>query len=217
MFRKAIISAFVFLVGALLISSNYGEKEDTVAPVRGRNNTVLFVTSDHFGFCNVHLATAFALLEKQPDVKVHYASISALESRVKGISARARQRDPTASDIAFHHLPGSPIRALSESISTKYEDDTHKPGVKGIGKLAYIIPKTICPWDADEYYQIYKAIVSTIDEVDPAIIVLDMFFLPGLDATRDRGRLHAIVTPNLLADLMPATQPPHTFLWKYPT
>lgn len=55
-----------------------------------------------------------------------------------------------------------------------------------------------------------------IDQVDPSLVLLDIFFRPGLDAARDRKRLHAFVVPNIPVDVFPLHQPFGKWLWKYP-
>lgn len=63
--------ALLALLGAVGISFLFERSGNHYAPqVLGKNNTVLFLTTDHYGYCNVHLATAFALLQNQPHIAV---------------------------------------------------------------------------------------------------------------------------------------------------
>ncbi|KAH8734142.1 hypothetical protein BGZ61DRAFT_445845 [Ilyonectria robusta] len=185
--------------------------------IRGKNNTILFVTSELHGLANVHLATAYALLESHPDAKVHYASFPRFARRVKRASAQARKLIPEAPEIAFHALDGrsyaeaSPLTQISSS-----EKMVHAPGLKSAEGFCRIMKNGLSPWPADEYYDMYLSIRKIIEEVDPAVVVLDMVFNPAVDATRDMHRAHVILTPNALTGIAPAVQPGHKVLWKYP-
>ncbi|KAI0153280.1 hypothetical protein GGR57DRAFT_492380 [Xylariaceae sp. FL1272] len=55
-----------------------------------------------------------------------------------------------------------------------------------------------------------------IDDINPAVVVIDTLFRPALDATRDKNRLHAIISPNTLIEDFPADQPLDKMFWKYP-
>lgn len=63
------------------------------------------------------------------------------------------------------------------------------------------------PWNGSEYYGLYDELLRIIDEVDPALVVLDPQFGPALDATKNRNRKHAVVSPNSLRDNFAQIQP----------
>ncbi|KAK7951071.1 2-hydroxyacylsphingosine 1-beta-galactosyltransferase [Apiospora aurea] len=74
----------------------------------------------------------------------------------------------------------------------------------------------VSPWSGGEHLNIYNQVKSIIDELNPAVVVLDTALRPALNATRDKNRLHAFITPNTLIDNFPAEQPWAKMLWKYP-
>lgn len=217
MARKAFAASVLVVLGAAVLSLFSGSQQIPNDQVRGKNNTVLFLTNELWGLANVHLATAYALLLNHPHQTVHYASFPVLASRVDGISALAKKGNPESPRIIFHPLPGSPYSEAIQAIEGAHPADHRSPpGLKGIDRLCKGIQSYVSPWGAEEYYEIYKAVSQLIDEIDPAVIALDTMLGPGIDAARDKNRVHAFVTPNILADKMPATQPKHTLLWKYP-
>ncbi|KAF7550147.1 hypothetical protein G7Z17_g5916 [Cylindrodendrum hubeiense] len=185
--------------------------------IRGKNNTILFVTSELYGLANVHLATAYALLESHPDAEVHYASFPKFASRVKRTSSQAQRFNPEASEVIFHALNGrSYAEASPLAQSNGSEKMVHSPGLKSAEGFCRILKLGLSPWPEDEYYDIYLSVRKLIDEINPAIVVLDMLLNPAVDATRDMHRAHAILTPNVLTGIAPAVQPGHKVLWKYP-
>ncbi|KAI5357440.1 Putative UDP-glucuronosyl/UDP-glucosyltransferase [Septoria linicola] len=89
-------------------------------------------------------------------------------------------------------------------------------GVKGIDKLCTQMQILLDPWTPEDHFSIYKQILAVIDEVDPAVVVLDTLFFPGVEAARTRNRVHAIISPNLASDTFGSAQPRLGMLWKYP-
>ncbi|RYC56908.1 hypothetical protein CHU98_g9300 [Xylaria longipes] len=72
---------------------------------QGRNNTVLFLTNSEHGLANVLVATAYTLLERHPEVQVHYASFPSMARKLERISERA---PPEAAVSTRHCLPRTP-------------------------------------------------------------------------------------------------------------
>ncbi|KAJ3499835.1 hypothetical protein NLG97_g14 [Lecanicillium saksenae] len=191
--------------------------------IRGQNNTALFIVAEHHGFSNVHLATSQSLLERYPGIQLHFASFTDIAEKVSRLSALAKKRQPQAQDITFHSiLKGrSYVRALVESIDNLYQPDGQMsvvapPGLKGLKQLVKIAAASFAPWSPEEHLAIHDELSAIIDEVDPAVVVLDTVFNPGIEATRGKNRLHAFITPNTLIDNFPDVQPYGKMLWKYP-
>ncbi|KAJ2981755.1 hypothetical protein NQ176_g1835 [Zarea fungicola] len=185
--------------------------------VRGtRNKTALFIVTEHHGYSNVHLATAQSILERYPDIQIHFASFPALSSKIADISSATKRRQPLARDVVFHHLHGrSYMEAILQElklIGLGIRDDGSagtlaKPGIEGLDKLAQIMEYAFSPWTPEEQLAIHDQITSIIAEIDPATIVLDTIFSPAIEATRGRNRSHVIITPNTLSDTFVALQP----------
>ncbi|KAI1861171.1 hypothetical protein JX265_009790 [Neoarthrinium moseri] len=92
----------------------------------------------------------------------------------------------------------------------------HPPGLGGIDQICRDIQFYISPWSGEDHYVLYHRLVDIIDQVDPAVVVLDTVFRPGIDATRERKRLHAFISPNTLIDNFAMDQPWGSMFWKYP-
>ncbi|CAG8958148.1 hypothetical protein HYFRA_00000497 [Hymenoscyphus fraxineus] len=216
MLKRASVSAVLIGVCAYLFASSREVEETYYPPIIGKKNTLLFLTNDHVGCHNVHLSTVYSLLAKHPEIEVHYASFPKVEKRLKHISSLAAQTNSKAKDVSFHPLPGTGyVDTLAElfDIDKELEIGSHGPGLNTLSKS---IGSYIAPWAAEDYFNLYDTCARLIDEIDPAFVIIDTVFAPGIDATRDRNRSHALITPNLLTDYLPAEQPKWTLFWKYP-
>jgi hypothetical protein len=218
MARRTWAIAAVFAAIALCLYPFISPQTESPLSHHGNNSTVLFITNDERGLANVHMATAYALLEHYPHITIHYASFPKLASQVKQVATLARRQSPNAKDIVFHSLPRpSYLEVLEGYAGGDFQSFiTHPPGLEGIDQLCRLMQVVVSPWAAEDYYTIYKAAGDIIDEVDPAVVVLDVFIGPGVDATKQRDRMYSVLTPNVLADLFPAVQPWWTLFWKYP-
>lgn len=192
--------------------------DEYVPPVQGKNNTALFIVLTHHGLSNVHFATADALLERHPDVQLEFVSYPALEKKVRRISNWGREKNALAKPVGFHALPGHTYEAALEEYHgmKSLEDATCAPGLAGLSEFTKMFAACISPWPADEYFETYQHVRAIIEEVDPAVVVLDTIFGPAIDATRETNRLHSFITPNTLVDNFAAKQPWGGFFWKYP-
>ncbi|KAI0205286.1 hypothetical protein F4808DRAFT_448318 [Astrocystis sublimbata] len=187
---------------------------DVSPPVVGRANTTLFLVNSEAGLSNVLVATAQALLEDHPAVSVHFASFSPIKPQIDRISSYSRSRNPRG--IIFHQLPNLTLTRAVKQSGRNMSNMAHPPGLAGIDQICRDIQFYISPWSGEDHYTLYERLIEIIDEVDPAIIVLDTVFRPGIDATRERNRLHAFISPNTLLDNFVMTQPWGSMLWKYP-
>ncbi len=217
MLRRATILGVLAILGALVLS-RFRAQDDRFLfhPIQGKNNTILFVTDSHPGFCNVHLATVYSLLENHPQATVHYASFPKIAPRLDHLADLARKRGFKNNNIEFHGLGGLGYADTVDAVVGAQDSLAHPPGLAAAELLSKNIGAFICPWPADQYYMLYQALSQLIDDVDPAVVVIDTFFAPGIDATRNKRRLHALITPNILSDMTPAAQPTWTLFWKYP-
>ncbi|CAI6088225.1 unnamed protein product, partial [Clonostachys chloroleuca] len=204
----AVIAALV----ALFIPSS-PEREPYV---QGRNKTALFISNIEHGLSNVHVATASALLEGYPDIEVHFASFAKLRDKLARVSAFAQSKTPAAKDIIFHEIRGQAFFEAVQLLGHDLESTISPPGIAGIDRFTKNMQDWISPWSAEEHMVIYDEIGAIIDKVDPAVVVLDTLLRPALDSTRDKNRLHAIVSPNTLVDNFLGDQPYGSMFWKYP-
>lgn len=190
--------------------------------VRGRNNTVLYIVSEHPGHSNVHAATAQSLLQHDPDIEIHFASFPKLADTVSKVSIFAKQHEPRAKDIVFHQLNGTSFHEAFDFYDHLTLDEDGKigaispPGTEGIKALAKDIQIFIAPWQQEDHLAHYRQVIKLIEHIDPAVICLDTMFAPAIEATRALNRQHAFITPNILVDNFPDVQPWMGMLWKYP-
>ncbi|KAI9151313.1 glycosyltransferase family 1 [Paramyrothecium foliicola] len=189
---------------------------DQVPRAAGRNGTVLFLTTDASGLSNVHVATSAALLEFHPDLEVHYASFSKLESRISSISAAVRAKKPLATPIYWHELP-SP--GFAEVFDRHWGNDVGMImdyGAKGFTKKRKDLVTSLAPWEADEHLAIYNAMAELVDQIDPALVVIDNMLIPAMDFARNNNRHFLSLNPNALLELIAVDQPRAGMFWKYP-
>ncbi|KAI1410614.1 hypothetical protein F5Y13DRAFT_202088 [Hypoxylon sp. FL1857] len=202
---------------ALFLSQWLPSSKPGSLPVTGLNNTVLFISNSELGLSNVQVASAYALLERHPEVQVHFASFTPMASRLRRISEYGRQKTSATREVVFHELPGQRtfVSAMVKAGRT-LASMIHPPGYAGISTIVGTATFIVSPWSGEDHFTLYQEITDIIDEVDPALVVLDPFFRPGIDAARMRNRLYAFISPNPPIDTFPLEQPYRHWLWKYP-
>ncbi|KAK4120628.1 glycosyltransferase family 1 protein [Parathielavia appendiculata] len=63
---------------------------------------------------------------------------------------------------------------------------------------------------------IYHQCVELIEELDPALVVVNFAFWPAMDAVQHLNRHHDVISTPALADIFAVQQPYGSSLWKYP-
>lgn len=215
--RGLLIGAVLAVVlGTLFISRQSQPAVAQRASRRGRNNTILFLTNSENGLSNVHLATSFALLERHPSCEVHFASFHKQARRVHDISEAVLAKNSSQKPIRFHEIRGRTMLQTLEDSQLGWEVMIGPPGHEGADLIAREMERYLSAWEAQEHYDIFLQIQDIIESIDPAVVVLDPFFVPGIDAARNLDRLHAFIAPNPVADCFPDRSPRLQILWKYP-
>ena len=216
--RRLLVALAVLIAIAAIFFSPFLEsrKRAYVPPVQGRKNTTLFLVLPEYGFSNVHLATAQALLERHPQIDVQFAGFPILRSRIERISDSVIRKNAKAKPIVFHALPGRPASEIVYEATGGPDAAIAPPGVAGIVKFLRYAELYASPWPAPEHLEIYKAIKQLIEDVDPSVVVIDPLFAPAKEATRQLNRAHVSISPNTLADLFAFTQPYGAGFWKFP-
>ncbi|KAI0546300.1 hypothetical protein F4679DRAFT_557975 [Xylaria curta] len=211
--------AAIVAVLALIASQWTPPTAPRITAIRqGRNNTVLFLTNSEHGIANVLVATAYTLLERHPEVEVHYASFPSMARKLERISERAREKRPSARRIVYHELPDLSLMAIAmrhggEATSAL---PLHPPGHAGVKTIIRNMPSYISPWSGEEHMRLFHKFLDIIDEVDPSIVVLDTSLRPAIHAARNSSRLHAFISPLTPIENFPLEQPYLGWLWKYP-
>jgi hypothetical protein len=208
----------IIILGALLafsVSYFLSGTNPTAHPpyVQGRNKTVLIISNSEHGLANVHLATSSALLENYPDIELHYASFPSVRKRLEKISSFARAKTPAARDVVFHEIEGV---TFAEAIMEEGRNFILPPASAGISSFADDFQLWISPWSVGDHMDIFRELGDIIDNVDPAVVVLDTWLRPAIDATRIKNRQHAFITPNIVMDNFLGLQPLATRFWKFP-
>lgn len=175
-------------------------------PTPGRRNVVLFVTNSANGLSNVHLATALTLIAEHPSLELHFASFAKLKPDISRISP----------SIIWHELPPPDLVTTFDRAFGNVAGIASPPGLRGIHKMTKDVQILLAPWKAEEHWTLYQIITGIIDEVDPAVVVLDSIFRPGVEATQDANRMHMFISPNSLTDSLAHKQPWGAMFWKYP-
>ncbi|KAI1185228.1 hypothetical protein F5B17DRAFT_432780 [Nemania serpens] len=218
MFRRVFIGGAVAIaVLALLASQLTPPSVPRIVTFRqGRNNTVLFLTNCEHGLSNVFVATAYTLLERHPEVEVHYASFPSIAPKLKRISERARQKQPSTRGVIYHEAPDINFLVAMLKSSRAPRNVVHPPGRAGLDWITQDMPLYTSPWSGEDHMTLFHKFSDIIDEVDPSLVVLDAFLRPAIDAARNSSRLHAFISPLTPIEVFPLEQPYGGWLWKYP-
>lgn len=181
---------------------------------------LLFISNREHGAVNVHLAVSYEILTQKPDVEIHFVSFPSLQKHVEAISSRARTLTPTGrvSPIIFHALPGS---SITEAVAARFGSSFQQamitpPGVAGAIESYKRVAEFAASWPGEEHLKIYAAAASVIQEVDPALVVLDPIFIPGIEACKNLKVKRLMLSPNAARDVLVRHQPRGEIFWKYP-
>ncbi|OBR09486.1 UDP-glucoronosyl and UDP-glucosyl transferase [Colletotrichum higginsianum IMI 349063] len=222
-------SSFFSLVVPLLVAALFYKLTSSSSPqepdydhVPGTPDTVLFLASANRGQHNVQLATIQGLLERHPGVRIHVASAPYVGGSLERIAGLVRSAGPPAPDPVFHTLDGladvnADIPRLLGTNRSFGELVMHRPGAAGARAAFGTLKPTMSPWSCDEYAGLYRRIADLVDEVDPAVVVLDFALRPAIDVARHKRRRRVYISPMPLANVLGFIQPSVDAIWKYPT
>jgi hypothetical protein len=174
------------------------------------------VTTEASGLSNVHLATSAALLEHHPDIEVHYASFPKLGNKVSSISTETLTAKPSAKSIQWHELPGPDFLRTHQEHWGDVDGMISGVGTTDYAKKTEDLVYSLAPWDAEDHWNIYSALVHLVDSIDPELIVLDNMLAPAKDFASNSDRKFISLVPNALLELIAAEQPRGAMFWKYP-
>ncbi|KAK4032974.1 glycosyltransferase family 1 protein [Parachaetomium inaequale] len=214
------IALLAVVLGAFRLWAADRKPAELGTPVRGRNErSILFFTLAEAGQINVQLATAQALLEKHPDLVVHFASFPSMRQKVSHVSSLALKRTPSTQALVFHELPG-PDRMVAMTRQMNgtgpLECLAHPPGARGAALLAEQLELALWPWSGEEHMAIYQRCLEVVEDVDPGLVVVDFAFRPAMDAVEQLNRHRAVISPLAMADIFATQQRYGAGLWKYP-
>jgi hypothetical protein len=179
---------------------------------------VLLLTNSEYGQASVHLATGHALLELyRGEVEVHLASFQPIEKIVAAASAHAMQTCPGARPIIFHRVRGIDMMAAWSRPEIRLEEyNGLRPSFWNTPKFLKLLLSTTCPWDGEEFLEIYRSVAKILDRVQPYVAAVDPAFSPALTACHHLGASYVVLAPNTIKDFSMPFQPWGRALWKYP-
>jgi hypothetical protein len=176
----------------------------------------MFITSDMSGLSNIHVATSFTLMEEHPEVQIHYATFPKLQKVLERTSASAKAANPAAKPIKFHKIGGRPFM---EAFMDRVENNlTELPGVWGMQKKLTDLSRAMFPYSNVEQWDIHDQLIKMVDEIDPAVIIIDSVFRGALEVVENKkDRRFITMSPNALLDLVADKQGLLNYFWKYPS
>ena len=213
----ALIALIAALAAVFLSRGDSTGDQGTYDKVQGENNTVLFLVNANHGYTNVHLATAYTLLEQHPAVKLHFGTFEKMRERVKRIEESGALANPEAQEVPFHLMPVAMdyVDAIrSHGIMTP-DEMIVPPGLEGNRYLSKNFRWIFAPWLQEDHLAMYRRCRELIDEIDPSLVVLDPMFRPAMEAAQDARRLYAMLSPMTLEEFI-TLQPWGKWIWKYP-
>ena len=174
---------------------------------------VLFLTLSERGQANIHLATSHALRTAYGDneVEVHFASFPDIAKAVIKVSEQAGK------DIIFHPIGGRSYSEGIQSLGFDLQKVRHKPGIRGVSEFNWLVAHAAVPWLGPDYVDVFHSVRQVIEETDPALIVVDTLFMPGIDAVRSLNYTYIVLSPNDVRNALLPTQPPLKALAHWPT
>ncbi|GAB7344201.1 hypothetical protein MBLNU457_2092t1 [Dothideomycetes sp. NU457] len=110
----------------------------------------------------------------------------------------------------------SPIRTVEVTINKTFQDFLHSPGYQAGLDFSKVTADYALPYNVDAYYEIYESVVKVIQDVDPALILVDTMLAPGVCAAQELGRDHLLFTPSAIKDVI-TPQLGLAGLYRYPT
>ncbi|KAK4120291.1 glycosyltransferase family 1 protein [Parathielavia appendiculata] len=176
---------------------------------------ILLVTNSELGQANIFLAAGHALVSRDPDVEVHYASFPALSKPVFEASRYALRCSPKARPFVFHALEGVSFIAAFMAVNG-LETISKSPGLASTPEYLKMMMKIVLPWSAPGFITIFRSLVRVIEDITPDFVVVDPLFGPGLTVCDHLGLKHMILSPNAVKDMALASQPWGAMFWKYP-
>lgn len=170
----------------------------------GRPKRVLLLVTGEFSQANVHLSTAHALLQVDPNVEVHFGSFKEIRDDVQATSDYALKSCPEGrKPIVFHELHALGYKpAVMRHMNDVYGYFTTPPTFSRLPHVFSQLPLLMCPWDAQETVSFYQETERIIQEVQPDVVAVDNFLVPALTACRHLGVKFSILTPNSFKEFL---------------
>ena len=179
-----------------------------------RTKILLLCNAEH-GQANIPLAIAHELLIRG-DTDVHLCSFPNLKKRFK--SQLQDQSEAYGSNVdhrAFYHdLEGPTVTEVF--LRSGKRGPFHPAGFCGCIEGLSNVFEDYWAWNESEYVATFESCAKRIEAIDPDLIVVDYFFLPGRDAVQNQKRKYCLMNTTSLSHIVLGLQDNHSYLWKYP-
>ena len=173
---------------------------------------ILFLTNSEHGQSNVILAVASELLILG-EFNIHIASSSSLEQRAYQV--RDSLGWEALGSLTFHLIDGLSMLQLFDKRRGTI-NLPHPPGVKGAMQGMSQAPEVLLYWSSSGYVECCEYCKDLIRTIDPAAVVVDPLFAPGIDACKVLSHKYMILSPLGLKDAVLSLQPRYAQWWKFP-
>jgi len=172
------------------------------------------MTNSEYGQANPFLATTYELLQR-PNIDVHLASFSPLESRVRDLQERTSKVSKASnSTLKFHLIEGdSMLQALSRNKTM--QSFAHPPGMKGTIGFYTSLPEFVIAWTGEEYIECVDHCIKIIEDVNPDAIAVELAFSQAREACNSMSREHILLSAVCALETFIQSQGLSMF-WKYP-
>ncbi|KAH8651000.1 hypothetical protein BX600DRAFT_516598 [Xylariales sp. PMI_506] len=179
---------------------------------------VLFLTNSEYGQAGVHIATALTVLELyRSAAEVHVASFRPIEKTVASASEYAVKTWQQARPIVFHRVAGIDVAAAWSRLEIRLEEyNGLRPGFWNTPKVLKLLLSTTCPWNEEEFLQIYDSVTELLEEIKPHVIAIDPAFSPAVTACHQSKAFFYILAPNAIKDFSTTYLPLGELLFRFP-
>ncbi|RYP39452.1 hypothetical protein DL767_002186 [Monosporascus sp. MG133] len=190
---------------------------------------ILLLTNVDRGEANIFLATCHALLHRDPDIELHFATFKGLEESITSVWEAARLNLPQVKPIIFHQIKGLSMAdglrhffANRESEIPLQDDYLPKSFLKPLrlSSTKRAIHDSIpifVPYEGPQLAEIFSSIVDIIKKVEADLVVVDSLMTAALTACYHLGVKFICLSPNAIKEFAAPLQPRAASLWKYPT
>ncbi|KAJ4308156.1 hypothetical protein N0V84_012265 [Fusarium piperis] len=183
---------------------------------------VLMLTNSELGQSNIFIATAHALLERDPNFELHIASFPQLEKTLSLALAKDGQQPP----IGFHSFPG---RTMFECLNSSQDSSNHmfslsllKSGLWNAPQaIRFITTGAFLCWTPEEFAAIFNETCVLIETLKPDMVLVDSIFSPGITAGKhmkshvSKAFTLTILSPNSMKDYVHHLEPRGAPFWKW--
>ncbi|RFU78580.1 diacylglycerol o-acyltransferase [Trichoderma arundinaceum] len=179
-----------------------------MAPFRPKR--ILLITNIERGELNVFIATAESLVNADPTVDLHLATLSGLE-------------DALPEGVTYHQINGIPmLQALEEHLSRK-QNDGNLPesfskalGFANTRRAIRDAASSVMPYTGPQMVDLFTSTVNIIKDVNPDLVVVNSLMSAGLTACYHVGVRFMCLSPNGIKEFAAPVQPRAANLWKFP-